>query len=154
MANDPDKRSSALRSAEHHEQSLADDYAALRRVRAQMRSADLRPPTLPRHFAFLDEHPHGPDPNSPEEDALKGSTYRRCYCRDPKTGKPLGKNCPKLHQPQARHLLHPPGTPTPPRRHPPLLQPRRLRHPQGRPGRPRPHTRPPRHSRRRRPRRH
>ncbi|MFI8258257.1 tyrosine recombinase XerC [Streptomyces filamentosus] len=27
---------------------------------------------------------------------MKGSTHRRCYCRDPKTGKPLGKNCPKL----------------------------------------------------------
>jgi integrase len=29
---------------------------------------------------------------------LKGSTHRRCYCRDPKTGKPLGKQCPKLSQ--------------------------------------------------------
>ncbi|MFF5283049.1 tyrosine recombinase XerC [Streptomyces sp. NPDC013171] len=27
---------------------------------------------------------------------MKGSTHRRCYCRDPKTGRPLGKNCPKL----------------------------------------------------------
>ncbi|MEW1676000.1 tyrosine-type recombinase/integrase [Streptomyces noursei] len=27
---------------------------------------------------------------------MKGSTHRRCYCRDPKTAKPLGKNCPKL----------------------------------------------------------
>ncbi|MFF7155333.1 tyrosine-type recombinase/integrase [Streptomyces sp. NPDC008139] len=27
---------------------------------------------------------------------MKGSTHRRCYCRDAKTGKPLGKNCPKL----------------------------------------------------------
>ena len=27
---------------------------------------------------------------------MKGSTYRRCYCRDPQTGKPLGKACPKL----------------------------------------------------------
>ncbi|MFI5984300.1 tyrosine recombinase XerC [Streptomyces sp. NPDC051555] len=27
---------------------------------------------------------------------MKGSTHRRCYCRDPKTGKPLGKTCPKL----------------------------------------------------------
>jgi integrase len=27
---------------------------------------------------------------------LKGSTHRRCYCRDPRTGKPLGKSCPKL----------------------------------------------------------
>ncbi|WP_414505540.1 tyrosine-type recombinase/integrase [Streptomyces sp. NEAU-L66] len=27
---------------------------------------------------------------------MKGSTHRRCYCRDPKSGKPLGKNCPKL----------------------------------------------------------
>lgn len=27
---------------------------------------------------------------------MKGSTHRRCYCRDPKTGKPLGKSCPKL----------------------------------------------------------
>ncbi|GAA3911819.1 hypothetical protein GCM10023084_74860 [Streptomyces lacrimifluminis] len=27
---------------------------------------------------------------------MKGSTHRRCYCRDPETGKPLGKNCPKL----------------------------------------------------------
>ncbi|MFL4494709.1 tyrosine-type recombinase/integrase [Streptomyces sp. VTCC 41912] len=27
---------------------------------------------------------------------MKGSTHRRCYCRDPQTGKPLGKNCPKL----------------------------------------------------------
>ncbi|QEU93355.1 site-specific integrase [Streptomyces kanamyceticus] len=27
---------------------------------------------------------------------MKGSTHRRCYCRDPKTGKPLGKNCPRL----------------------------------------------------------
>lgn len=27
---------------------------------------------------------------------MKGSTHRRCYCRDPKTGKPLGKRCPKL----------------------------------------------------------
>ncbi|WP_328561366.1 site-specific integrase [Streptomyces coelicoflavus] len=27
---------------------------------------------------------------------MKGSTHRRCYCRDPHTGKPLGKKCPKL----------------------------------------------------------
>lgn len=27
---------------------------------------------------------------------MKGSTHRRCYCRDPHTGKPLGKRCPKL----------------------------------------------------------
>ncbi|MFV0135321.1 tyrosine recombinase XerC [Streptomyces sp. HMX87] len=27
---------------------------------------------------------------------MKGSTHRRCYCRDPKTGKPLGKSCSKL----------------------------------------------------------
>ncbi|SFD12316.1 site-specific integrase [Streptomyces aidingensis] len=27
---------------------------------------------------------------------MKGSTHRRCYCRDPRTGKPLGKKCPKL----------------------------------------------------------
>ncbi|WP_335970936.1 site-specific integrase [Streptomyces sp. CA2R106] len=27
---------------------------------------------------------------------MKGSTYRRCYCRDSETGKPLGKSCPKL----------------------------------------------------------
>ncbi|MCZ4120822.1 site-specific integrase, partial [Streptomyces sp. H39-S7] len=27
---------------------------------------------------------------------MKGSTYRRCYCRDAGTGKPLGKSCPKL----------------------------------------------------------
>ncbi|MEY9938598.1 integrase [Streptacidiphilus sp. MAP5-3] len=27
---------------------------------------------------------------------MKGSTYRRCYCRDAETGKPFGKNCPKL----------------------------------------------------------
>ncbi|WP_434591814.1 site-specific integrase [Streptomyces sp. A5-4] len=27
---------------------------------------------------------------------MKGSTHRRCYCRDPKTSKPLGKKCPKL----------------------------------------------------------
>ncbi|MFF0445810.1 tyrosine-type recombinase/integrase [Streptomyces sp. NPDC004609] len=27
---------------------------------------------------------------------MKGSTHRRCYCRDPHTGKPLGKQCPKL----------------------------------------------------------
>ncbi|MEU5838648.1 site-specific integrase [Streptomyces diacarni] len=29
---------------------------------------------------------------------MKGSTHRRCYCRDPHTGKPLGKKCPKLSQ--------------------------------------------------------
>ncbi|AUH42204.1 tyrosine-type recombinase/integrase [Streptomyces sp. CMB-StM0423] len=27
---------------------------------------------------------------------MKGSTHRRCYCRDPESGKPLGKKCPKL----------------------------------------------------------
>ncbi|WP_329314403.1 site-specific integrase [Streptomyces sp. NBC_01262] len=27
---------------------------------------------------------------------MKGSTYRRCYCRDAETGKPLGKSCPQL----------------------------------------------------------
>lgn len=27
---------------------------------------------------------------------MKGSTHRRCYCRDAETGKPLGKECPKL----------------------------------------------------------
>ncbi|MEU6089080.1 site-specific integrase [Streptomyces sp. NPDC047085] len=27
---------------------------------------------------------------------MKGSTHRRCYCRDPHTSKPLGKKCPKL----------------------------------------------------------
>ncbi|MBA0053766.1 site-specific integrase [Streptomyces sp. AJS327] len=26
---------------------------------------------------------------------MKGSTYRRCYCRHPETGKPLGTACPK-----------------------------------------------------------
>ena len=47
--------------------------------------------------------PHSPTsthPNRPRhhrgERSLKGSTHRRCYCRDPKTGKPLGKKCPKL----------------------------------------------------------
>ncbi|MYV52649.1 site-specific integrase [Streptomyces sp. SID3212] len=29
---------------------------------------------------------------------MKGSTHRRCYCRDPKTGQPLGKRCSKLSQ--------------------------------------------------------
>ncbi|ONK13073.1 site-specific integrase [Streptomyces sp. MP131-18] len=29
---------------------------------------------------------------------MKGSTYRRCFCRDPKTRKPLGSKCPKLRQ--------------------------------------------------------
>lgn len=27
---------------------------------------------------------------------MKGSTHRRCYCRDADTGRPLGKACPKL----------------------------------------------------------
>lgn len=27
---------------------------------------------------------------------MKGSTYRRCYCRDTASGKPLGKACPQL----------------------------------------------------------
>ncbi|WP_250306284.1 tyrosine recombinase XerC [Streptomyces sp. A 4/2] len=27
---------------------------------------------------------------------MKGSTHRRCYCRDADTGKPLGKTCPRL----------------------------------------------------------
>jgi integrase len=27
---------------------------------------------------------------------VKGSTHRRCYCRDADTGRPLGKTCPKL----------------------------------------------------------
>jgi integrase len=27
---------------------------------------------------------------------MKGSTHRRCYCRDSATGRPLGKACPKL----------------------------------------------------------
>ncbi|MFJ2432510.1 tyrosine-type recombinase/integrase [Streptomyces anulatus] len=27
---------------------------------------------------------------------MKGSTHRRCYCRDTETGKPLGKKCPQL----------------------------------------------------------
>ncbi|MFZ3595908.1 site-specific integrase [Streptomyces sp. BH104] len=27
---------------------------------------------------------------------MKGSTHRRCYCRHPETGKPLGSKCPKL----------------------------------------------------------
>ncbi|MFF7155282.1 tyrosine-type recombinase/integrase [Streptomyces sp. NPDC008139] len=27
---------------------------------------------------------------------MKGSTHRRCYCRDADTGRPLGSNCPKL----------------------------------------------------------
>lgn len=27
---------------------------------------------------------------------MKGSAHRRCYCRDPESGKPLGKRCPKL----------------------------------------------------------
>jgi integrase len=27
---------------------------------------------------------------------LRGSTHRRCYCRDENTGKPLGRRCPKL----------------------------------------------------------
>ncbi|MEU6760809.1 site-specific integrase [Streptomyces sp. NPDC046685] len=29
---------------------------------------------------------------------MKGSTYRRCHCRDTETGKPLGSKCPKLKQ--------------------------------------------------------
>ncbi|GHC37860.1 site-specific integrase [Streptomyces cinnamoneus] len=29
---------------------------------------------------------------------MKGSTYRRCHCRDPETGKSLGASCPKLKQ--------------------------------------------------------
>lgn len=27
---------------------------------------------------------------------MKGSVYRRCWCRDAETGRPLGKRCPKL----------------------------------------------------------
>jgi integrase len=27
---------------------------------------------------------------------VKGSVYQRCFCRDPKTRRPLGKNCPDL----------------------------------------------------------
>lgn len=27
-----------------------------------------------------------------------GTTYKRCYCRDRNTGKPLGAKCPKLHR--------------------------------------------------------
>lgn len=29
---------------------------------------------------------------------MKGSTYRRCHCRDGETGRPLGSKCPKLKQ--------------------------------------------------------
>jgi integrase len=31
---------------------------------------------------------------------MKGSTYRRCWCRDPETGKYYGKRCPKLKSPK------------------------------------------------------
>lgn len=27
---------------------------------------------------------------------MRGSVYRRCFCRDPQTGRPFGKRCPKL----------------------------------------------------------
>ena len=27
---------------------------------------------------------------------MMGSVYQRCFCRDPKTRRPLGRNCPKL----------------------------------------------------------
>lgn len=27
-----------------------------------------------------------------------GSVYKRCGCRDPKTKKPLGNNCPRLRR--------------------------------------------------------
>jgi hypothetical protein len=30
---------------------------------------------------------------------LKGTTYKRCGCRDPHTGKRLGQNCPQLRRP-------------------------------------------------------
>lgn len=33
--------------------------------------------------------------------ALKGTVYKRCYCKDPDTGKPLNQNCPRL--PLQRH---------------------------------------------------
>lgn len=29
---------------------------------------------------------------------MKGSVYRRCFCRDPETGKPLNQNCPDLRK--------------------------------------------------------
>jgi integrase len=38
---------------------------------------------------------------------VKGSTFKRCGCRDPRTGKPLGQSCPQLRRPggawSARH---------------------------------------------------
>src|SRR5689334_3735085 len=27
---------------------------------------------------------------------MRGSVYQRCFCRDPKTQRPLGRKCPKL----------------------------------------------------------
>ncbi|MES9592020.1 site-specific integrase [Streptomyces sp. NPDC094045] len=35
---------------------------------------------------------------------MKGSTYRRCSCRDPKTGKELGSSCPKRNS--RNHCTH------------------------------------------------
>ena len=53
-----------------------------------------RPPLPPDLAAAIDSPEPDPDTTA-ENRSLKGSTYRRCSCRDPKTGKELGTSCPK-----------------------------------------------------------
>ena len=63
-----------------------------------------------------------------------GTTFKLCGCRDEATGRPLGRQCPKLRrgnglEPRARHLVLPDRAPAARRRHPPPpAAPRRLRH--------------------------
>ena len=66
---------------------------------------------------------------------MKGTTFKRCGCRDTTTGRRLGRTCPQLRRPgggwsrQPRPVALADRTPRPRRRHPPPAAPRPLPRP-------------------------
>lgn len=91
--NDPGERAEALRlpvTTSNGPPTTAHTSAASAPPCARTPSCHRRlPPTSRSSTTARPEPPGG-------RGEMKGSTYRRCYCREPRTGKPLGKSCPKL----------------------------------------------------------
>ncbi|CAM5379661.1 hypothetical protein SRIMM317S_06223 [Streptomyces rimosus subsp. rimosus] len=80
------------RRTKYADQAISAEYN-LRYLRRDLRDAGATPPR-PASRAGRRRPArtrYRPDPGGTP---LKGSTHRRCYCRDPHTGKPLGKSCP------------------------------------------------------------
>ncbi len=86
-----EKEEAERQRTKYADQAISAKYR-LRYLRRDLREEGATPPHLPPALGDVD--PPEPD-TDPGGTPLKGSTYRRCSCRDPKTGNELGSSCPK-----------------------------------------------------------